>query len=105
MDVQQAIAALNRSLSLEYAGVIQYLQHSFLVQEPLREVYADFFRDSSQSCRDHARQLGEMLVGLAGAYSTPKLPPIPGESCHRFHGKTATDSTRKLPLIPGESCH
>ena len=35
-----------------------------------------------------------------GAYSTPKLPPIPGESCHRFHGKAATCSTRKLPLIP-----
>src|SRR5256885_419589 len=34
------------------------------------------------------------------AYSTPKLPPIPGESCHRFHGKAATCSTRKLPLIP-----
>ena len=35
-----------------------------------------------------------------GAYSTPKLPPIPGESCHRFHAKAATCSTRKLPLIP-----
>jgi len=34
------------------------------------------------------------------AYSTPKLPPIPGEACHRFHGKAATCSTRKLPLIP-----
>jgi len=34
------------------------------------------------------------------AYSTPKLPPIPGESCHRFHGKAATCSTPKLPLIP-----
>src|SRR5215468_8258799 len=28
------------------------------------------------------------------AYSTPKLPPIPGESYHRFHGKAATCSTR-----------
>ena len=34
------------------------------------------------------------------AYSTTKLPPIPGESCHRFHGNTATCSTRTLPLIP-----
>jgi len=34
------------------------------------------------------------------AYSGPKLPPIPGESCHWFHGKAATRSTRKLPLIP-----
>jgi len=74
MDAQQAIAALNRGLSLEYAGVIQYLQQSFLVQDPLREVYADFFRDSSQSCHDHARQLGEMLVGLAGV---PTAEPAP----------------------------
>jgi RNA-directed DNA polymerase len=34
------------------------------------------------------------------AYSTRKLPPIPGESCHRFHAKAATCSTRMLPLIP-----
>jgi len=26
------------------------------------------------------------------AYSARKLPPIPRESCHRFHGKAATDS-------------
>jgi hypothetical protein len=25
------------------------------------------------------------------------LPLIPWQSCHRFHGKVATDSTRKLP--------
>ena len=40
------------------------------------------------------------LAALDAAYSTPKLPPIPGESCHRFHGKATTCSTRKLPLIP-----
>jgi hypothetical protein len=39
------------------------------------------------------------------AYSTPKLPPIPREACHRFHGKPATDSTGSLPLIPYEGCH
>jgi hypothetical protein len=37
--------------------------------------------------------------------STPKLPLIPGESCHRFHGKVATDSIAKLPIIPRQSCH
>ena len=52
--------------------------------------------------------LGEIEFGAAEsyvivegtAYSTPKLPPIPGESCHRFHGNAATCSARKLPLIP-----
>src|SRR5262249_50986648 len=28
-------------------------------------------------------------LAVQGAYSTPKLPPIPGESCHRFHAKAA----------------
>jgi hypothetical protein len=42
-----------------------------------------------------------IVTALAlGAYSTAKLPPIPGESCHPFHTKAATRSTRKLPLIP-----
>jgi ABC-type uncharacterized transport system substrate-binding protein len=43
---------------------------------------------------------GATPADLPVAYSTPKLPPIPGESCHRFHAKAATCSTRKLPLIP-----
>ena len=34
------------------------------------------------------------------AYSRRRLPPIPREGCHQFHGKIATDSTRRLPLIP-----
>jgi hypothetical protein len=42
---------------------------------------------------------------LLAAYSTPKLPPIPGESCHRFQVNPATDSTAKLPPVPHESCH
>lgn len=43
METQHVISALNRILSLEYAGVIQYSQHSFLVQDLFREVYADYF--------------------------------------------------------------
>jgi hypothetical protein len=31
---------------------------------------------------------------------TPGGLRIPRESCHRFHGKVATDSTPNLPLIP-----
>jgi len=33
----ELIESLNRVLSLELAGVIQYLQHSFLVTGPERE--------------------------------------------------------------------
>jgi SRSO17 transposase len=39
------------------------------------------------------------------AYSARKLPPVPHESCHRFHAKLATDSIAKLPRIPRQSCH
>jgi hypothetical protein len=42
----------------------------------------------------------EPVIVSLDAYSTRKLPPIPGEACHRFHAKAATCSTRKLPLIP-----
>lgn len=75
MDIQQAIAALNKTLSLEYAGLIQYLQHSFLVQDLWREVYADPFKDSSEGCHTHARQLGEMITAL-GAVPTVEPAPI-----------------------------
>ena len=55
-------------------------------------------RDSNL-CR-RAVNTGDGTARAPVAYSTPKLPPIPGESCHRFHGKAATCSTRTLPLIP-----
>ena len=44
--------------------------------------------------------LGEVIhfEGIQeGAYSGPKLPPIPAECCHPFHFKAATES--------GEDCH
>ena len=50
--------------------------------------------------RDYRMFISARDFGVHLAYSTAKLPPIPGESCHQFHGKAATCSTRKLPLIP-----
>lgn len=41
------IEALNRALSLEWAGNIQYLQHSFLVHGLWREPYKSFFTSRS----------------------------------------------------------
>jgi bacterioferritin (cytochrome b1) len=37
METQHIIGTLNRILALEYAGVIQYSQHSFLVQDLFRK--------------------------------------------------------------------
>jgi SH3-like domain-containing protein len=39
------------------------------------------------------------------AYSARKLPPVPYETCHRFHAKLATDSRAKLPRLPRQLCH
>ena len=62
----ELIESLNRVLSLELAGVIQYLQHSFLVTGPEREVFKEFFRDMSGEARDHAATVGDKIVALGG---------------------------------------
>ncbi|GIX46524.1 MAG: hypothetical protein KatS3mg131_0735 [Candidatus Tectimicrobiota bacterium] len=74
MDVQAALQVLNKALALEYAGVLQYLQQSFLVQGPYREVHADFFRKLSDECRTHAARLGTYIVLLNGV---PTVEPAP----------------------------
>jgi bacterioferritin len=62
----ELVENLNRALSLELAGVIQYLQHSFLVTGPEREVFRKFFRDMSEESQDHAAMLGDKIVALGG---------------------------------------
>ena len=62
----ELIDNLNRALGLELAGVIQYLQHSFLVTGPEREVFRKFFRDMSEEAQDHAAMLGDKIVALGG---------------------------------------
>ena len=37
------------------------------------------------------------LLEVNSAYSRAKLPLIPDESCHPFHGKVATPTRAKLP--------
>lgn len=62
----ELIDALNRVLGHELAGVIQYMQHSFLVTGREREVYRSFFRDQSEEAHDHAEMLGDKIVALGG---------------------------------------
>lgn len=67
MDVPEMIDALNKSLSLEYAAVIQYYQHGFLLHGPEREYMGDFFRDKSRKTLEtHVKRLGEKIVALGG---------------------------------------
>jgi len=66
MDVQRVIGELNKLLSMEYAGAIQYLQHSFLVHGLYRESYKGFFRSRSEGSMEHAKTIGEKIVALGG---------------------------------------
>src|SRR3989304_3037801 len=59
MDVQFITEALNKSLAVEYAAVIQYYQHSFLIQGTEREYLSDFFRNGSKISLDDAERLGK----------------------------------------------
>lgn len=62
----ELIEYLNRALSLELTGVIQYSQHSYLVTGTDREVYKGFFRDNAEEAQKHAEFLGDKVVALGG---------------------------------------
>jgi len=57
---------LNKALSLELTGIIQYSQHSFLVNGTEREVFCDFFRSQADEALEHAKFLGDKIVALGG---------------------------------------
>ncbi|HQU84648.1 MAG TPA: ferritin-like domain-containing protein [Pyrinomonadaceae bacterium] len=62
----ELVENLNKALSFELAGVIQYSQHSYLVTGLEREVYKGFFRDMAEEAQDHAEKLGDKIVALGG---------------------------------------
>ncbi len=62
----ELIENLNKALSLELAGIIQYSQHSYLVTGIEREVYKEFFREQADEAKDHALFLGDKIVALGG---------------------------------------
>lgn len=62
----ELIENLNKALSLELSGVIQYTQHSFLITGPEREVYRDFFRAQAKEAQEHVEMVGDKIVALGG---------------------------------------
>lgn len=66
MGRAELVENLNKALSLELAGVIQYSQHSYLVTGQEREVFKGWFRDQAEEAQDHAETLGDKIVALGG---------------------------------------
>lgn len=62
----ELIDNLNKALSLELSGIIQYSQHSYLVTGIDREVYKKFFRDQAEEAQEHAITVGDKIVSLGG---------------------------------------
>ncbi|MBY0524649.1 MAG: ferritin-like domain-containing protein [Gemmataceae bacterium] len=66
MDTGKLIDKLNEILRWEWTGVVQYTQHSFLVQDLWREVYAPMFAKGAEESLGHARKIGEKIVAMGG---------------------------------------
>ena len=66
MSETELLDQLNVILSLEYAGVVQYMQNSFLVTGHDRVVFSDFFRKQSNDALKHAGIIGDKIVALGG---------------------------------------
>ena len=66
MDKVQMIDKLNEILKWEYAGLVQYTQFSFLVQDTWREVFSKFFRENGEEALDHAHKIGDKIVSMGG---------------------------------------
>ena len=74
MNNEAMIHHLNKAISLEYGGGIQYSQNSVLLQGIYREVHSEFFGKMSEDCFNHARKIGGYVVALGGI---PTVEPAP----------------------------
>jgi len=79
--VNELLARLNYVLSLEYAGLIQYLQQSCLLKGEDRQDFAPFFATSSNEAHLHAQNLGNKIVSLGG---TPTTTPAMIREAHHL---------------------
>lgn len=66
MGRAELVENLNKALSYELSGIIQYLQHSYLVTGADREIFKGFFRDQAAEAQKHAEVLGDKIVALGG---------------------------------------
>ncbi len=66
MNNAAMVEKLNEILKWEYAGLIQYTQYSFVLQDLMREVYAKMFRENGEEALEHAHKVGDKIVALGG---------------------------------------
>lgn len=66
MDTQAVIDQFNVCLKMEYAAVVQYHQHSYLLRGLDRVQYFEFFEEAGQEALGHAKLLGSKIVSLGG---------------------------------------
>jgi bacterioferritin len=64
--MKKVIEHLNAALSIEYSAVIQYCQHSALVQGHDRRLYEALFEEQSAEARGHAKKVSDWIVSLGG---------------------------------------
>lgn len=74
MNREAMIKALNDTLALEYAAVVQYAQFSYCVKGFRRLAVADWFFKQATKSLDHARLMGDKVVALGGKPTTQVGP-------------------------------
>jgi bacterioferritin len=66
MDNKKIIAALNKILELELAGVVRYTHYSLMVYGYSRIPIISWLRDQAAESLDHANKAGEVITNLGG---------------------------------------
>ena len=84
MDTNKVIDKLNEILRWEWTGVVQYTQHSFLVCDVWREVYAGMFKDGAEESLGHARQIGDKIVALGGVPTVERAEVRQAKDLHEM---------------------
>ena len=66
MDNKKIIAALNKVLELELAGVVRYTHYSLMVYGYSRIPIISWLRGQATESLDHANKAGEIITNLGG---------------------------------------
>jgi len=66
LDVDAALATLNRILELELAGVVRYTHYSLMVFGHSRIPIVKWMRDQATESLAHAAEAGELITTLGG---------------------------------------